>query len=117
MRTFVNNYNQSVKELNNEPYRAVASDELDDVQSNLIFSAQANHLELITLKNLSLQDNMEKEHGKSFEMNLLGSWADTVAFINGFSAKDALIAIRKVRFTPESDGKIKTTLEYKVFIK
>ena len=84
---------------------------------NLIFSAQANHLELITLKNLSLQDNMEKEHGKSFEMNLLGSWADTVAFINGFSAKDALIAIRKVRFTPESDGKIKTTLEYKVFIK
>lgn len=32
MRTFVNNYNQSVKELNNEPYRAVASDELDDVQ-------------------------------------------------------------------------------------
>ena len=60
---------------------------------------------------------MEKEHGKSFEMTLVGSWTDSVNFIKGFGSKDALIAMRSVRFAPESDGRIRTTLEYKIYIK
>ena len=117
MKTFVTNFNQKVNELNKEDLRAITDDELDEVQSNLIFSVQVNNLELITLRNLSLQDDMEKEHGKSFEMTLVGSWKDSVNFIKGFGSKDALIAMRNVRFAPESDGRIRTTLEYKIYIK
>ena len=117
MRTFVTNYNQKLAELNKEPFRAINDEELDEVQSNLLFAVQVNNLELNTLRNLSIQTDMEKEHGKSFEMTLTGAWSDTVNFLKGFGTKDALIAIRNVRLTPESDGRIKTTIEYKICIK
>ena len=117
MRNFLTSYNQKVAALNKEQLRPIPDIEVDDVQSKLLFSAQANNLELTSLRNLSLQDEQAKEHGKSFEMDLIGSWGNTVSFLENFGVKDTLISIRNVRLTPEQDGCIKTILEYKIYTK
>lgn len=117
MRDFLVSYNQKVEALNKEQLRPISDVEVDEVQSKLLFSAQANNLELTSLRNLSLQDEQTKEHGRSFEMDLIGAWGSTVSFLENFGVKDTLISIRNVRLTPEQDGRVKTILEYKIYTK
>ena len=117
MRDFLVSYNQKVEALNKEQLRPISDVEVDEIQSKLLFSAQANNLELTSLRNLSLQDEQTKEHGKSFEMDLIGAWGSTVSFLENFGVKDTLISIRNVRLTPEQDGRVKTILEYKIYTK
>lgn len=117
MRSFVTSYNQKLEELNKKPFRAINSEDLDETQSNLIFAVQSNKLVLSSLRNLSLQEDVDKEHGKSFEMTVIGSWADTVAFLEGFGTKDALVSMRNIRMLPEPDDRVKTTLIYKIYLK
>ena len=50
-------------------------------------------------------------------MTVIGSWADTVAFLEGFGTKDALVAMRNIRMLPEPDDRVKTTLTYKIYLK
>ena len=117
MRDFLTSYNQKVDALNKEQFRPISDIELDEVQSKLLFSAQVNNLELTSLRNLSLQDEQAKEHGKSFDMDLLGTWSNTVSFLENFGVKNTLISIRNIRLTPEQDGRVKTILEYKIYTK
>lgn len=117
MHNFLTSYNQKVDALNKEQFRPISDVELDEVQSKLLFSAQVNNLELTSLRNLSLQDEQAKEHGKSFEMDLLGTWGNTVSFLENFGVKNTLISIRNIRLTPEQDGRVKTILEYKIYTK
>ena len=114
---FVETYNQKYALVQKESYHPVSEDQIDDVQSRLLFTARANNLELVSLKNMSLSEDAQKENGKVFEMFILGAWKDDVEFLQKFHSKDALLSIRYMRFDPDKDGKVKVTMEYKIYTK
>lgn len=115
MNQYVTEYGNVAANLNQQAYRPVQSDQIDSVQSNLLLVLQANNLDLLGFKNI--KQTGKETAGQTFELDFNGLWPDTVKVIRNFHARDALISIDDVKFTPEKTGKVKTTLQYKIYIK
>lgn len=119
MHQYIFNWNEKAQKINNEPYKAVSTEQIDDIQSNLLFALQAHKLEMSSFKNMTTEnEKTEKaENGKSFEMSFKGSWSDTVHFLSNFHVRDALLSIRNLNLQPDKDGSVKTSLQYKIYTK
>lgn len=115
MKLHVDEYNKKAMELNAAPYRPVSTEQIDNVQSNILLSLQANQLELVGFKNIkSTEKNIT---GQVFELEFLGLWPSTVHVIQNFHVRDALISIKNIKFVPEKGGKVKTSIQYKIYAK
>lgn len=115
MQNFVTEYGAKAVQLNKAEYRPVLSEQVDSVQSNILLLLQANQVNLLSFKNI--KDSNKNPNGQIFEMDYEGSWSAIVQVIQGFHAKDALLSILNVKFVPEKDGKVKVTMQYKIYTK
>ncbi|MEN6623287.1 MAG: hypothetical protein ABFD50_17295 [Smithella sp.] len=116
MTAFVDDWNQQVIKLNQEPYRPVREDQVDDVQSNILLLMAANQLSMNSFK--SIQDaSQKKPSGSLYEMEVEGPWESTVRILGNFHVRDALLAIQNVKLSPVKNGGVKTILEYKIYTK
>lgn len=108
-------YDQKKVLLDMAPTKPVTSDKLDDVQTHILFQLQRHHLSLSNMNAVSA--NEKKEKNQTFEMNVAGSYENTMAFLSSFR-KDAkgLISILSVIFHPEKDA-LRTTIKYKVYVR
>lgn len=119
MQQYILTWNEKARKVNNEPYKAVDIEQIDDIQSNLIFALQAHKLEMYSFKNMTSENEKAEKtaNGKSFEMSFKGSWGDTVHFLSNFHVRDALLSIRNLNLQPDKDGSVKTSLQYKIYTK
>lgn len=117
MNQYIISYNNLAKEINTSPFNAVAAEQLDQVQSQIILQVQHHNLQLLKLNILSKNDAKKDIHGKVYEITTLGSWSDTFHFIDQLGSKDALISERYVSMKPDKNGMIEMVMEYKVYTK
>ncbi len=115
MRQATEVYDQKKVLLDMTPVKPVTSDKLDDVQTNILFQLQRYNLSLNNMN--SVVSNEQKEKNQTFEMNIFGSYDNTMAFLASFK-KDAkgLISILSVFFHPEKD-ELRTTIKYKIYVR
>lgn len=113
MQLYVDDYNKKAVQLNAAPYRPVSTEQIDNVQSNILFSLQANQLELLGFKNIRATE--KNANGQIFEIEFLGTWPSTVHVIRNFHVRDALISIKDIKLVPEKGGKVKTSIQYKIY--
>ena len=117
MTKYIESYNNLAKKINEAKFKAVSEDQLDNVQSEIIMQIQTHNLQLIKLNSPGKNDNVNKIHGKAYELTVLGAWADTLHFIDQLGSKDALISDRYISMKPDKSGQIQTVIEYKVYVK
>lgn len=115
MRQATEAYDKKKALLDMAPAKPVTSDKLDEVQTNILFQLQRNHLNLSNMNFVTSND--QKEKNQTFEMNISGSYDNTMAFLSSFK-KDAkgLISILSVFFHPEKD-ELRTTIKYKIYVR
>jgi len=113
MTQYVEHWNEKISIIDSSPYRPVTMAQADNVQSNLLLDLQANNLSLISFKNSS---SSKQENSKKYQLNFIGTWPATVQFIKNFHVRDALISITQINMKTEKD-KIKTSVEYKVWVR
>lgn len=114
MQNFLKEWTEKTTILNRAEYRPVQAIQVDSVQTNLLLALQANQLELVGFK--AMPSTKKEESFRTFEMEFTGPYEVTIHFLENFHAKDALISIQNLKMEP-SKGKIKTTIQYKVYIK
>lgn len=114
MHSFLKEWTEKTTVLNNAEYRPVQVMQVDSVQTNLLLALQANQLELVGFKAVPSPKKDDNYH--AFEMEFTGPYEVTVHFLENFHAKDALISIHYLKMEPNK-GKIKTTIQYRVYIK
>jgi len=117
MIKYIDSYNNLANKINKARFKAVSEEQLDNVQSEIIMQVQAHNLQLIKLNSPGKNDNVSKIHGKTYELTVLGAWADTFHFIDQLGSKDALISERYISMKPDKSGQIQTVIEYKVYVK
>lgn len=115
MRQATEAYDQKKALLDMAPAKPVTSDKLDGVQTHILFQLQRHHLSLSNMNTVSA--NEKKEKNQTFEMNVSGSYENTMAFLSSFR-KDAkgLISTLSVSLHPEKDA-LRTTIKYKIYVR
>lgn len=114
MNNFLAEWTEKTNILNHAEYRPVHVDQVDSVQTNLLLGLQANQLELVGFKAIS--SSKKDQSSRPFELEFTGSYEITMHFLESFHAKDALISIQNIKMEP-SKGKIKTIMQYKIYVK
>ncbi len=115
MNLYVDEYNKKAVELNNAPYRPVSPEQIDNVQSNILLTLQSNQLELLGFKNIKSTE--KNPTGQVFEIDFIGAWPSVVHVIQNFHVRDALISVKDIKFVSEKGGKVKTSIQYKIYAK
>jgi hypothetical protein len=114
MQNFLTEWTKKTTLLNQAPYRPVKIEQMDSVQADLLLSLQANQLDLVGFR--AIAGTKKDTNSKAFEMTFVGSYESTMQFLQNFHAKDALLSIYNLKMNMEK-GKIKTVLQYKIYIK
>lgn len=114
MNTFLDEWKHKTDFLNKENYRPVKENQVDFVQSDLLANLKANTLELKGFKAIATNEKGSKD--RNFEMTFSGSYESTIAYLNNFHTKDALVNIYNLKMQSEN-GKIKTVIQYKIYVK
>ena len=115
MRRATEAYDQKKAILDNVSAKPVTEDKIDETQTGFLLLLQKHNLALANMSSVALSDSKEKN--KVFEMEVSGSYANTMAFLSSFR-KDAKapVSILAVQFHPEKDI-LKTTVKYKVYVR
>ncbi|MBR5162543.1 MAG: hypothetical protein IKW79_00815 [Schwartzia sp.] len=100
--------------LEKEEARPIQESQVDEVQTAVLLQIQSHGLELSQMSSPSQSD---KEKARIYDMELRGSYEDTMEFISTFRQKTkALIAIMSVNFRPDKEA-IKTSIKYKLYVR
>ena len=101
--------------INGQMYRPVLAAQIDSVSSDLFVAAETHHMELVSYQALQ-RSNHDDTAFQTFTLSVKGSYTDSIAFLENFHAKDALITIMSMKMYPV-EGDIQTDLHYRVYIK
>lgn len=93
--------------------RPVTAEAIDGVQTGILKKLQEHHL---GLARMSSPAQNEKERNRVFEMEITGSYENTMAFLSGLSKGKALIAVLSLSFQPDKET-LKTSVKYKVYVR
>lgn len=103
------------KILNEAVARPVASNEVDKIQTNLIFDLKAQQLELISLQSGQVKDK-EKNHFITYTMEFVGPFANAMSYIQRMNSTRNLIAITFVELTAKQEN-LQVKMTYRIYTK
>ncbi|MBO6211277.1 MAG: hypothetical protein J6N99_11370 [Schwartzia sp.] len=114
MRKAADIYAEKKALLDKEAARPIPEAKIDDVQTSVLSQIQRHGLELAQM---SSPAQMDKEKDRVYEMELRGSYDNTMEFLSTFRQKTkALIAILSVSFQPDKES-IRTSVKYKLYVR
>ncbi len=114
MQKLTETYAQKKALLEQEEARPIQDSQIDDVQTAVLVQIQSHGLELSQMSSPAQSD---KTKDRIFDMELRGSYDDTMDFISTFRQKTkALVAILSVSFRPDKE-KVKTSIKYKLYVR
>lgn len=114
IRETMTEWQEKAKFINGKAYRPVLAEQIDAVSSDIFHAVETHHLELIAYQ--SLHHSQEETEFQTFSLSVKGSYANSIAFLEDFRAKDALITIMSTTMYPLEEN-IQTDLRYRVYIK
>lgn len=114
IRETMTEWQEKAKFINGKVYRPVLAEQIDAVSSDIFHAVEVHHLELIAYQ--SLHHSPEETEFQTFSLSVKGSYANSIAFLEDFRAKDALITIMSMTMYPLEEN-IQTDLRYRVYIK
>ena len=112
MQSFLKNWQEKNAELNSSSMRPVDPKQLDQVQTDIIFSIQTYNLNLISMKD----EKNKEQNGRVYTAEFSGTYENTMRCSQNFPAKDALIGIKSLKMS-EKSGALNTKLTYKIYTK
>ena len=117
MRQTIKTISPQPKDGNDQKYRAGEATQVPNVQSDIMLAIQSHQLQLKEMKYLKSSDKKEGKN-QTFEMHLIGTYEQTIAFLQNFHSRDALIDVFKLGMKPEKGkGTVETDLIYRVYVK
>ena len=114
MHETIQKFQSHVDFLDQQKYRPIPKDKLGDVQTDLLYQAQAHSLNLLSLKVLP-SDN-KNPNVYSYSMTLAGPYQNVVDYLRSFHSRDALLNIVQLQLQPK-EGLIDATVTYRVYTK
>lgn len=114
IRETMTEWQEQAEFINGKAYRPVLAEQIDAVSSDIFLAANVHHLELISYQ--SLHRSQEETAFQTFSLSVKGSYTDSLAFLEDFRSKDALITIMSTKMYPV-EGNIQIDLRYRVYIK
>ena len=114
IRETMTEWQEKAKFINGKAYRPVLAEQIDAGSSDIFHAVEAHNLELIAYQ--SLHHSQEETEFQTFSLSVKGSYANSIAFLEDFRAKDALITIMSTTMYPLEEN-IQTDLRYRVYIK
>lgn len=115
MKKATETYEQKKALLDKMAAKPVTADAVDEVQTSILLQLQRHSLSLSNMN--SVTSGESKEKNKMFEMEVSGSFDNTMAFLSSFRKEaKALISVLSVHFNPEKD-QLRTTIKYKVYVR
>ncbi len=115
MKQATDSYDQKKAILDNVTAKPITIDKIDEIQTDILLQLQRHNLGLINLNTVSPSD--KKEKNQVFEMDISGSYDDTISFLALFRKQTkALMSILSVDFKPDKDI-LKTTIKYKIYVR
>jgi hypothetical protein len=113
METFVQNHQNELEELNKFPKDIISQKDIDKTQSNIMFEIQSCDLDLISMRE---ETRNSGEHGKAYTATFSGSYEDTMRFLDSLHENHFLIGVKAFKIEA-ANGKMNTTLTYKIYAK
>ena len=113
MQSFLKTWQAKTAELNDSSMRPVDPKQLDQVQTDIIFSIQAYNLNLVSMKD---EQKNKEQNGRVYTAEFSGTYENTMRCLQNFHAKDALIGIKSLKMS-EKNGALNTKLTYKIYTK
>ena len=117
MKETINKWKEQVAFINEQDYRPVQRDQINNVTSDILVLVQVYNLSLADFKASNITGTKDKKDPyQTFTMKVSGQYADVVKFLMNFKAKDALVSLMSIEMT--SQGNVLTAnLNYRIYIK
>ena len=138
MEEYLEKFKAKKKQLDSAGKRPIDTKELENVQAEILSAVQNYNLQMEGLRSIKDDDkqvsteaksdaeevvNGEKKKSrrsvsknKAYELTVSGSYEEVMQFLSNFQKQRALITMRALTITPESD-KYKIKLNYKIYVK
>ena len=110
IQEFIREYNNKNSKLNSFPSKPVPMDQVDSIQTGLIFQIQKMKLELKGMKDTQKKDT----DGRVFEVEFLGTYPATLNFLNYLQNNEVLIAIKSINMQKKGQV-LDTKVMYKIY--
>lgn len=114
MQNTIKEWKQQSEIINHEKYRPVKPEQVDTVNSDILFKMQGNKLSITDYK--AVARSSKNAAGHTFELTFKGEYADAVRFLSDFHSRDALINLISMKISPQ-DGKVRGTIRYRIYTK
>jgi len=114
MHATIEKFQSHVDFLDQQKYRPIPKDKLGNVQTDLLYQAQAHSLNLLNMK--ALQPDSKNPNVYAYALTLAGSYENIVDYLKNFHSRDALLNIIQLQLQPK-DGLIDATITYRVYTK
>lgn len=110
MQAFLKEWEAKNDKLNKFPSKPVRVDQVDSIQTNLIFQIQQRNLELKGIKDSQKKDT----DGRVFEVEIAGDYAKTLDFLDYLQNNEVLISIKSFN-TQKKSQQLNTKIMYKIY--
>lgn len=120
MRSTIQALTTQEEEINNQKYRPVTAAQVPSVQSDIMLSVQSHELHLDNVKvgsSSSSNNNENLPTPQTYDLQITGAYGNTIAFLQNFHARDALINILSIDMKPNEDGTIISNISYRIYVK
>lgn len=115
MHQTIDEWKQKVRVIEQEKLRPVAVNQIDSVNSDILFALQANKLVLNDYQAVYDTDS-DKNKYRTFILKVSGQYQNVIKFLINFKSKDALINILTISMQSRQ-GIINADLRYRVYTK
>lgn len=112
MQSFLSEWHEKNNKLNSEAMRPVKADQVDLVQTDIIFRLQALGVNINTIKELKQQEN----DGRVFSVEFSGQYEPVMKSVRSLQESDALVGLKHIVLQGK-DGSISSKLTYKIYTK
>ena len=117
MKKEIADYQKKNEQLNSQPYRPVTMDKVDHIQADVLLAIQACNLKMQDYKAENFNQGRNNNQGvsyQSFNVSFIGSYDNTMRFLQNFGDKDVLMNLMEVDMSPDK-GQIKTSINYRIY--
>lgn len=112
MQSFLSEWHEKNNKLNGEDMRPVKADQVDMVQTDVIFRLQALGVNINTIKELKQQET----DGRVFSVEFSGQYEPVMKSVKSLQESDALVGLKHLVLQGR-DGSISAKLTYKIYTK
>ena len=112
MQSFLSEWHEKNNRLNSEDMRPVTADQVDLVQTDIIFRLQALGVNINTIKELKQQET----NGRVFSVEFSSQYEPVMKSVKSLQESEALVGLKHIVLQGK-DGSISAKLTYKIYTK